>query len=106
MSWHHARMHACTHALIHSCMHTYIYIYLRLFQRTTLPARSTSRMHEHAARTSITYCIDFLTQSPLGRAERYYFFQVLALSHRAQVLNLEPHVTPARMICVSKRLGV
>ncbi len=40
----------------------------------SLPARSTSRMHEHAAHTFITYCIDFLTHSPFGRAERYYFY--------------------------------
>ncbi len=53
----HALMHSCTHKGLytHACMHTYIDIYLRLFQRTTLPARSTSRMHEHAAHTSIAY---------------------------------------------------
>ncbi len=36
--------------------------------------------HMHQSR------IDFLTHLLFGRAERYNFIQVLALSHRAQVL--------------------
>ncbi len=54
-------------------MHAYLLYNLRLFQRKTPAARSTPRMHEHAAHTSITYCINFLTQSSFRRAERYYF---------------------------------
>ncbi len=52
-------------------------------------------LSEHAAHhmhPRITYCIDFLTRSPFGRAERYYFYSGTCAfsSHRAQVLNLEP----------------
>ncbi len=68
-------------------MHTCIY--MGLFQRTTLPARSASRMHEHAAHTSITYCIDFLTHSLFGPVERYYFYSGACAFSWSAGINLE-----------------
>ncbi len=54
--------------------------------RGTYWSRS-ARMHEHAAHTSIAYCIDFLASHSHHSDEpnAIIFTQVLALSHRAQV---------------------
>ncbi len=60
-------------------MHAYLYIYLRLFQRTTLPARLASRMHEHAAHTSIASHIALTSSHYSDEPNAIIFVQVLAL---------------------------
>ncbi len=85
---------------IHARMHAYRYMYLRFLQRTTLPARSASRIHEHAAHASITYVLISSHIHYSDEPNAIIFIQVLALSHRAHAgINLEPQHMP---VCADK----